>query len=378
MSTPGVIASGRTIQTIYQLYFRPKLDANNKNNVIDHSGNSNVGTIGGASYTTWDGAARALGTTSNIHNSTYVPFCAIFRWVPTGENAIVGKWLITGGNKEILIDCFSSRINIFLSEDGVAQNYYTPDDIVDDGEWHVLTGTFDNGVLSGTVDGNPFSFNTVQQSIYNGTAKLSISGYNDGGSGRFSGDLAYVCIGNYEYHMSSCWESKIYEESGGPSLDISFATFANLWNRDADGIIYPRNFERGFYLYENTVIGEEVRTPYQLDVGDIPAGYSYSGYYPPLRFGFWEGWLKLTYNENLALADENNVFFTGTTSNEIDYDILNTTDLGSFIKKKIDHINTDTTVYENIAFYDTGLILLISELGEILITETGEDLTIEV
>jgi len=305
--------------------------------------------LGGASYGTFNNVEYCVGQTTDVHDGSLLEFDVQFSTVQAVEKVLLGKWKIADANREFLLDLIGGRLTLIISPDGLTFSVYTIGSelpVVNDGDWHRIEGKWESlgatGQITGTIDGVAFTtIPTTQGVIYNGDGAYTV-GANSDGTFDWIGGIACTHINDLSYCLSEGWGGKVYEENGGFPLQITNATLATFWSLDTGSDVYPRNFLLGFWLYENGTPGEEIRTPYLLDTGDIPAGYSLSAEIPPNVFGPWEGWFKVPYDVELENSDENGKLFTGGVPNEIYYatlvaggfgDYIGYTDYGTYYKK---------------------------------------------
>lgn len=206
------------------------------------------------------------------------------------------------------------------------------------GEWHnieaswVSNGVGLGGVFTVVVDGVTKTATTAIDTMVFTGSPLTFNGRAEGASILYpcAFDLDYFEVANTRFNFSSGWGDKIYSTDGSKFVQLYNQIFATVWKQDDTAT--PHNFLNGFYLYENGNAGEELRYPIQLEVADIPAGYTYSGYYPPLVFGNMESGFKVPYNAIIAAADTEGKLYDGTTPKEIKFSDLVTGGFGNKIK----------------------------------------------
>lgn len=196
------------------------------------------------------------------------------------------------------------------------------------GQWHELEVNWvSNGVGLGGLftyiwDGVTKTQVTILDTINLTALPLTLNGRVTGGSPDYPCpfDMDYLEINDARFNFSNCWGDRIYSTDGSQFFQLQNCVYSDVWVKDDDAT--PHNFRNGFYLYENGVAGEEIRHPIQLESGDIPSGYSLSGYYPPLVFGNMESTFKVPYNALVAVADTEGKLYTGTTPKAISFSDL--------------------------------------------------------
>lgn len=210
---------------------------------------------------------------------------------------------------------------------------------MNDGDWHCIKGAFTPNLISGTLDGVPFSITTTESSIYQPNTTLLIqaySGSNMAVTGRNIVDIASVGLGRENYILSSNWQNILFSVCGNYYATLSGATYSSNWLKDTGSEVYPRNFVKGCKRFTNGTVSEDVYAPLEWNTAAVlallPAAYSLANVVPALVFGAWEGWVNFPYDPEIKLRDELNKIYTGTTPENL-YDDDISGDLGRLVKK---------------------------------------------
>ena len=219
-----------------------KMDETAGTSVVDYSGVNNTGTLGtGDSAPTWDtgmyGTGLSFDGSEDYARLGVTPYLATYTlslWVNTTQvpGAVNHRTLYRDGYNQVAIN-----YGLFLYGDGVASTYDTigatrheikSTTLINDGNWHLLTTTFDGSQLRLFVDG--FQENSVRTG---GTPADSTSTPrigNDNWANAYNGKIDEVRI--YNRALSPAEVATLYNWAPGPILfwDLDEKTGSSIYD----------------------------------------------------------------------------------------------------------------------------------------------------
>jgi len=186
-------------------------------------------------YGVFDGATYAVGGTDSIHNGNYFPFEYLFyQGALTAAGTLAAKAVYGNNVIEPII-----RI-----KNGYLSFYFTPDTILNKEEWidtvnlmpaeqwnHII-GNFNNGVLSGTINGVAFSHTFTATTIALTSSRLELGKWGGAGSNNdlFTGQIAYAKCGAAEFNFQNFQGTDTIENIGvGDDATLTGATLDEFW-----------------------------------------------------------------------------------------------------------------------------------------------------
>jgi len=233
--------------------------------IIDESGNGNDVQLVQSNCLAGDGAVYAKTVPVVLHNGTN--FRGGFIVNNRGNTgSIGGKWLPTANRELTFYLLNSTTIRMFYSSDGVMEA--SVDFTVSLG-WITLLYEFKNGILDFVLNGVSGQYNLGITEIHAGLSELNILAQT-GGLFRLDADVAWFKHGDAEFNCAEGGKSTILHNVGiGGDATILAFNMPTLWGKQD---VYHYNI-KGFDLWTNGVVGEEIRVPIGATV--IEAGYTF-------------------------------------------------------------------------------------------------------
>ena len=237
--------------------------------IIDESENGNDAQLVQSNCLMGDGNTLAVGNTETIHNGSFMDFEFFFKVnsiAPSEVNTLFSKG--TGSNTEFTARIAGDDIQFYFGN-GTSIESIIVYNMVTAGDWHHIKGSFDSGfvtlIFNGVEYNTTLSFNTLLDSgqvsqvmIYGGVYLLK-------------GALAKCQVGFADYNCAEGGKSTQLFNTGtaGGTATITGFSMPTLWGKQNR---YHHNI-KGFDLWTNGVIGEEIRVPIGSTV--IEAGYTF-------------------------------------------------------------------------------------------------------